>query len=130
MKKQKRKGEQKMYNEYHVNANSFGSILPFNWETIADYLNNKIDELDEYGDKATNEIWEAYWNGEFKDAPKAISSENTDEELLKVLDDASSWNDDYVEGVARELCERTGISFDAYEDYDSLFDALEKAIKG
>lgn len=119
-----------MINEYHISSDSFGPILPYNWETIADYLNDKIDELDEYSEDGVNAIWNAYWNGEYEDAPKAISSESTDEELLQALDDADNWNEDFVEETAKELCERKDIDFDAYEDYDTLFDALEKAING
>lgn len=53
-----------------VTAESFGSDLPFNWEEIADYMNERIMSGDE-----ASEVWEAYWNGEYSDAPKAVTEQ-------------------------------------------------------
>ena len=119
-----------MINEYHITSDSFGSILPYNWETIADYLNDKIDELDEYSENGVNAIWNAYWNGEYEDAPKAVSCQSTSYELLEALDNAYDWSERFVAPVFEELCERTGIKSSSYEDYDSLFNALKEAIFG
>ena len=119
-----------MFNEYHINENSFGSILPYNWQEIADYLNDKIDEIDDYSEEAVSAVWNAYQSGEYEDAPKAVSCQSTSYELLEALDNAGSWDEDFVEETARELCERAGVNFDTYEDYDTLFDALKRAILG
>ena len=71
-----------MYTEYHITMDSFGKERPENWQEIADYLNNIIDERvtpDEYGnitedDKNTLcKIWEDYWNENMQDAPKPIA---------------------------------------------------------
>lgn len=71
-----------MYTEYHITMDSFGQECPENWQEIADYLNNIIDERvtpDEYGnitedDKNTLcKIWEDYWNENMQDAPKPIA---------------------------------------------------------
>lgn len=58
--------------EAHIDANSFGSDLPENWEAAAALLNEKIDALeeDEYGnidEEAVNEIWENYCAGDYDD---------------------------------------------------------------
>ena len=45
-------------------------------------------------------------------------------DLLKYLDDAPSWDMPEVEPVAKELCDRLDVNFDAYESYDDLYDAL------
>ena len=49
------------------NADSFGSNCPKNWEEIADYLNSKLGSGED-----PEEIWEAYCNGYYADAPEAI----------------------------------------------------------
>ena len=63
-----------MNTDRHVTMDSFGDNCPKNWEEIASYLNEKIDNiLDKYGEDAdynpdcTEEIikvWEDYCNGE------------------------------------------------------------------
>lgn len=50
--------------ENFVNEDSFGSECPKNWEEIADYLNEKIDAGEDQ-----EEVWEAYHNGNYSDAP-------------------------------------------------------------
>lgn len=45
-------------------------------------------------------------------------------DLLQYLDDLPSWAEPEVEPVAKELCNRLGVNFDAYESYDDLYDAL------
>ena len=121
-----------MYNEYHINAESFvGTILPYNWQEIADYLNYEIDNDEaDYSEDLVKTVWENYWNGKYEDAPEAISSESSDYELLEALDNAYDWNERFVAPVFEELCERTGINSSSYEDYDSLFNALKEAILG
>ena len=56
-----------MFNDYHVTMDSFGQECPNNWNEIAVYLNNKIDELPEYDNEqdrkdAIEDIWNDYWN--------------------------------------------------------------------
>ena len=58
-------------------------------------------------------------NGEEIDINLAESKD-----LLQYLDDAPSWDMPEVEPVAKELCDRMGVNFDAYESYDDLYDAL------
>ena len=56
--------------EYWITADSFGADLPENWQEIADYLNAIIRERDIESDhNEVNELWEAFWQGEFPDAP-------------------------------------------------------------
>ena len=121
-----------MYNEYHINAESFvGMILPYNWQEISDYLNYEMDNDEaEYSDELTKTVWENYWSGKYEDAPKAVSCESTSYELLEALDNAYDWNERFVAPVFEELCERTGVNSSSYEDYDSLFNALKEAILG
>lgn len=73
--------------DYRITMDSFGSICPANWEEIADYLNDKIDEIisgmveeDEYGLECCNTdylrakidaLWTACLSGELADAPVA-----------------------------------------------------------
>ena len=58
--------------ENWVTAESFGADLPTNWEEIAAYLNAIIKERGIEDDlNEVNELWEAYWQGEFPDAPTA-----------------------------------------------------------
>lgn len=60
---------------------SFGEgPLPANWEEICDYLNDKAAEADE--ETTANDIWEAYWQGKYTDAPKAVVKE--DVEKIKI----------------------------------------------
>jgi len=60
-------------NEYWVTGESFGADLPRNWQEIADYLNAVIrDRGIECDVHATNEVWEAFWQGEFPDAPVVV----------------------------------------------------------
>lgn len=121
-----------MYNEYHINAESFaGMILPYNWKEISDYLNYEIDNDEaDYSEDLVKTVWDNYWNGKYEDAPDAVSSESSDYELLEALDNAYDWNERFVAPVFEELCERTGINSSSYEDYDSLFNALKEAIFG
>lgn len=45
-------------------------------------------------------------------------------DLLKYLDDLPSWDEPETETVARELCDRLDVNYDAYSTYDELYDAL------
>lgn len=45
-------------------------------------------------------------------------------DLLKYLDDLPSWDEPETETVARELCDRLDVNYDAYSTYDDLYDAL------
>lgn len=56
--------------ENWITIDSFGSDVPKNWQEIADYLNTIIrDRGIEDGHNEVNELWEAFWQGEFPDAP-------------------------------------------------------------
>lgn len=58
--------------EHWITIDSFGSDLPANWKEIAAYLNTIIEERGIEDDlNEVNELWEAYWQGEFPDAPTA-----------------------------------------------------------
>jgi hypothetical protein len=58
--------------ENWITVESFGADVPENWEAIAEYLNAIIRERGIEDDHdAVNELWEAYWQGEFPDAPEA-----------------------------------------------------------
>lgn len=49
--------------EYWITAESFGDIIPENWEEIADYLNTIIREEGLQNDvNAVNDLWDDYWN--------------------------------------------------------------------
>lgn len=67
--------------EYY-NMDSFGADCPLNWEEIAAYLNEAVENMgdgifDEFGDLTLDgsvrveALWEAYWAGDLPDAPKA-----------------------------------------------------------
>ena len=56
--------------DYRITIKSFGSDVPENWQEIADYLNEIIrDRGIENNHNEVNEVWEAFWQGEFADAP-------------------------------------------------------------
>ena len=61
-----------------IDVDSFGADCPENWEEIADFLNEiirkEIREDMDYRDKdyVSEKVWEAYCNGDLKDAPEAI----------------------------------------------------------
>lgn len=58
--------------ENWITIDSFGAEVPSNWEDIADFLNDIIRERGIEGDhNEVNELWEAYWQGKFPDAPTA-----------------------------------------------------------
>lgn len=59
---------------YYVTADSFGEELPRNWEEIAEYLNNLIDERGISENNAEcNELWDEYWKGNISGAPAAVT---------------------------------------------------------
>lgn len=72
-----------MFNDYRITMESFGQDCPTNWEEIADYLNARIDEMQEITDPETgdltpagrdqiDEIWAQYCEGNLPDAPAPI----------------------------------------------------------
>ena len=61
--------------ENWITIDSFGAEVPSNWEEIATYLNAIIAERNiEDNLNEVNELWEAYWQGEFPDAPAAAEA--------------------------------------------------------
>ena len=57
--------------ENWITVESFGADVPENWEEIADFLNGIIRERGIEDDHAAvNELWEAFWQGEFPYAPE------------------------------------------------------------
>ena len=55
--------------KYEFNGDSFGANCPENWEEICEYLNSKVEDGMDSDD--VEEIWRAYCNGEYADAPEA-----------------------------------------------------------
>lgn len=52
----------------YITAESFGSMIPDNWEIAADVMNEKIDALPDDADRDdVGAIWEAYCAGEYDD---------------------------------------------------------------
>lgn len=54
----------------YITEDSFGSILPDNWQAVAALLNEKIDALEEneFGEIDPDDvgrIWESYCNGDY-----------------------------------------------------------------
>ena len=61
-----------MFNTNYITMDSFGSDCPANWEEIADFLNNLIDERGIYDDRdELDQLWEDYCNGDIPNAPEA-----------------------------------------------------------
>ena len=55
-----------------ITMDSFGSDLPENWEEIADFLNNLIEERGIENDQdELDQLWEDYCNGDIPGAPEA-----------------------------------------------------------
>lgn len=55
-----------------ITMDSFGSMLPGNWEEIADFLNNLIEERGIENDPdELAQLWEDYCNGDIPGAPEA-----------------------------------------------------------
>ena len=55
-----------------ITMDSFGSMLPENWEEIADFLNNLIEERGIENDPdELAQLWEDYCNGDIPGAPEA-----------------------------------------------------------
>ena len=48
----------------------------------------------------------------------------TDRQIYEYLDDVETWDDELVEGLMREMCERLELDFDEFECYCDLFDAI------
>lgn len=61
-----------------ITEDSFGSMLPRNWQEIANYLNGILEEIWNQSDdrddfkEVVEEVWERYCNGMLPDAPKVI----------------------------------------------------------
>lgn len=55
-----------------ITAESFGSNCPKNWEEIADFLNEIIEEKEDDSKKNVEEIWEDYCAGRIENAPEAV----------------------------------------------------------
>lgn len=59
-----------------ITMDSFGSMLPENWEEIADFLNNLIEERGIENDPdELDQLWEDYCNGDIPGAPEAKEHE-------------------------------------------------------
>ena len=55
-----------------ITMDSFGSLLPENWEEIADFLNALIEERGIENDQdELDQLWEDYCNGDIPGAPDA-----------------------------------------------------------
>ena len=53
--------------KHYVTAESFGAEIPENWEEIARYLNEVIDDLGIAEDaNEVNDLWDRYWAGEVR----------------------------------------------------------------
>lgn len=68
-----------MMEKYLVTADSFGPNCPQNWEEIADFLNDIIEEKIESDNLSrrdaidfSEELWEDYCNGKIENAPEAV----------------------------------------------------------
>lgn len=63
-----------MYTNYEITMDSFGDTCPTNWEEIAAYLNDLIEEIPDDEDKRdkVDAIWEKYCAGELDGAPAPI----------------------------------------------------------
>jgi len=62
-----------------ITEESFGSNCPQNWEEIADFLNEIIEEkieIDHLNDRDaldfSEELWEQYCMGKIENAPEAV----------------------------------------------------------
>lgn len=64
-----------MRNNYHITMESFGAECPMNWQEIANFLNDKIDELVEETDSEyelqyrLRRLWDDYCDGKINGAP-------------------------------------------------------------
>ena len=54
-----------------ITVDSFGAEVPKNWEEIASFLNDIIEERGLTENSEINELWEQYWNGDVPGAPIA-----------------------------------------------------------
>ena len=104
----------------YITMDSFGSECPLNWETIADALNEIIDERGILEDnEACNALWTEYCRGELKDVPGPVMSfcEASDYELIQAVKALDSW-DWYLEdaSVCQALCKRAGVHEDDFMD--------------
>lgn len=54
-----------------LTVDSFGAEVPKNWEEIACFLNDIIEERGLTENSEINELWEQYWNGDVPGAPIA-----------------------------------------------------------
>jgi hypothetical protein len=58
--------------EYYITEDSFGEYCPANWQEIADYMNDIIDERGIAEDfDAVCVLWEAYCSGDIPGVPAA-----------------------------------------------------------
>lgn len=89
-----------------ITVDSFGSNLPKNWEEIANFLNNLIEEKGDDSKLAVEELWEDYCSGRIEDAPEPITVESEAEILAEKIRNSTEWDAELL----KEFCEIAGLS--------------------
>lgn len=103
-----------------ITVESFGSNLPRNWEEIADFLNNLIEEKADDSKEAVEEIWENYCAGNIKGAPEPITVESEAEILARKIRESGEWDTELL----RELCDLAGLSQEWEEADGESFESV------
>lgn len=103
-----------------ITVDSFGSNLPRNWEEIADFLNNLIEEKGDDSKLAVEELWEDYCSGRIEDAPEAITVESEAEILAKRIRESGEWDPELL----KRLCDLAGLSEEWSEADGESFEAV------
>jgi len=96
-----------------ITVDSFGSNLPRNWEEIADFLNNLIEEKGDDSKLAAEELWEDYCAGNIKGAPEPIMENHEAETLAKKIKESGEWDPELL----KKLCDFAGLS-EEWEEAD------------
>ena len=103
-----------------ITVESFGGNLPRNWEEIADFLNNLIEEKGDNSKLAVEELWEDYCSGRIEDAPEPITVESEAEILAEKIRNSTEWDAELL----RELCDLAGLSQEWEEADGESFESV------
>lgn len=108
-----------------ITMDSFGSMLPANWEEIAEFLNNLIEERGIENDKdELDKLWEDYCNGDIPGAPEAEEQRTlTDYEIRETAYalNGGGWTQDDKEQFIEENAKQDAENVLSLYDIDRIF---------
>lgn len=111
----------------YITENSFGSMIPENWEAVAALLNEKIDALEEneFGEIDQDEvaaIWENYCHGDYDGEVCPVTVRKYE---LRTKDIEIANRDEAVEGCAFDTVDESTV-IATFETEDEALEALNE----